>query len=148
VYHYSFNFIYLFIYFTIKLESTPSAERRLLKLAPEPLLTHICAFCTCGWIMPCAIAFMVIAAVTDFLSKLGRPAATDYVTWKSTVDVCNRIDYVVHDWHGLALDKLPIFIQRCCAHHFLFSENLGFSRVQNFCCWTCESCKHLRKCKR
>jgi len=49
--------------------------------------------------------------------------------------------------HMSALDKLAIFIQRCCAHHFLFSENLVFTRVQNFCCWTCERCKHLRKCK-
>jgi len=28
------------------------------------------------------------------------------------VDVCNRIDYVAHDWHRL--DKLAIYIQRCC----------------------------------
>jgi len=30
---------------------------------------------------------------------------------------------------------------------FLFSENLGFSPLQDFCCWTCECSKHLRKCK-
>jgi len=61
------------------------------------------------------------------------------------VDVCNRIDYVANDWHRL-VDKLAIFIHRCCAF-FLFSEKFGFSRVQIFCCWACERCKHLRKRK-
>jgi len=25
-------------------------------------------------------------------------ATTDYVTWKATMDVCNRTDYVANDW--------------------------------------------------
>jgi len=49
--------------------------------------------------------------------------------------ICNRTEYVAHDRHRT--HKLAIFIQRCCAHHFLFIENLVFSLVQNFCCWTC-----------
>jgi len=28
-----------------------------------------------------------------------RSTATDYITCKATVDACNRIDYVAHDWH-------------------------------------------------
>jgi len=38
-------------------------------------------------------------------------ATTDYVTWKATVDVCNRTDYVAPDRHRL-VDKVAIFIQR------------------------------------
>jgi len=41
-------------------------------------------------------------------------ATTDYVTWKATMDVWNRTDYVANDWHHL-VDKLAIFIQRWCA---------------------------------
>jgi len=61
------------------------------------------------------------------------------------VDACNRIDFVAHDWHRL-VDKLAIFIQRCCAF-FLFSEKFGFSQVLNLFYWACKRCKHLRKCK-
>jgi len=43
-----------------------------------------------------------------------RSATTDYVTGKSTVDVCNRIDYVAYDWHRL-VHQMAIFIQHCCA---------------------------------
>jgi len=43
-----------------------------------------------------------------------RSATTDYVTWKATVDVCYRTEYVAHDSHRL-VDKLAIFIQRWCA---------------------------------
>jgi len=46
-----------------------------------------------------------------------RSATTDYVTyvtWKATVDVCNRIDYIAHNWHRV-VDKLAIFIQSWCA---------------------------------
>jgi len=58
-----------------------------------------------------------------------RSATTDYVTLNATVDVCNRTDCVAHDWHRL-VDKLAIFIQRCCA--FFVQRNVWFSQVQNF----------------
>ena len=53
-----------------------------------------------------------------------RCATTDHVTWKATVDVCNRIDFVAHDLHRLG-DKLAIFIQRwytffCSAKSLVF----------------------------
>jgi len=44
------------------------------------------------------------------------------------------------------VEKLTIFIQRCCAF-FLFRDKFGFSQVQNFFSWACKRCKHLRKCK-
>jgi len=65
-----------------------------------------------------------------------RCATTDYVTWKATVDVCNRIVYVAHDWQTDHFYSTLMCI-------FLFSEKFGFPRVQNFCCWACERCKHL-----
>jgi len=46
------------------------------------------------------------------------------------VDACNRIDSDAHDWHRL-VDKLAIFIQRCCAF-FLFSEKFVFFTDANF----------------
>jgi len=56
-------------------------------------------------------------------------ATTDYVTWKATVDVCNRTDYVAHDWHRL--DNLAIFIQRCCAF-FCSAKSLVLHRCKIF----------------
>jgi len=58
-----------------------------------------------------------------------RCATTDYVTWKTTVDVCNCIAYVAHDWHR-SVDKLTIFIQRCCA--FFVQRKVSFSTGANF----------------
>jgi len=54
-----------------------------------------------------------IAALYQKHFDLGktRCATTDNVTWKATVDVCNRIHYAAHDWHNL-VDKLAIFVQR------------------------------------
>ena len=59
-----------------------------------------------------------------------RCATTDYVTWKATVDVCNRIDYAAHDWHRL-VDKLVIFIQRWYAC-FCSAKSLVFHRCKIF----------------
>jgi len=59
-----------------------------------------------------------------------RSATADYVTWKATVDVCNRTDYVAHDWHRL-VDKLAIFIQRWCAF-FCSAQSLFFYGCKSF----------------
>jgi len=59
-----------------------------------------------------------------------RGATTDYVTWKATVDVCNRTDQVAHDWHRL-VDKLAIFIQRWCAF-FCSAQSLVFHGCKIF----------------
>ena len=59
-----------------------------------------------------------------------RSAATDYVTWKATVDVSNCIDYVAHDWHRL-VDKLAIFVKRWCAL-FCSARSLVFHSCKIF----------------
>ena len=59
-----------------------------------------------------------------------RSATTDYVIWKATVDICNRIDCVIHDWHCL-LDKQAIFIRRCCVF-FCSAKSLFFHRCKIF----------------
>jgi len=56
------------------------------------------------------------------------------------VYACNRIDYVAHDRHRL-VDKLAIFIQRCCA--FFVQLKVCFFTGAKFFCWACKRCKHL-----
>ena len=58
-----------------------------------------------------------------------RSAATDNATWNATVDICNCIDFVAHNWHRL--DKLAIFVQCCCAF-FCSAKTLVFHRCKIF----------------
>jgi len=73
-----------------------------------------------------------------------RSATTDHDTLKTTVDVCNRIDYVAHDRHRL-VDKLAIFIHRCGA--FFVQRKGSFFTGAKFLLLGGERYKHLRKCK-
>jgi len=43
--------------------------------------------------------WIIILYQKHFHLGITRSATTDCVTWKATVDACNRIDYATHDWH-------------------------------------------------
>ena len=69
------------------------------------------------------------------------------VSWETPLDICNRKDYVAHDWHRIV--NLVLFIQRCCAHRFLLSTNFVSVPLKKFYRWVCDLFfKQLRKKQR
>jgi len=116
------------------------------------ILDHVCSFCSFFKIKSRLVDLSTFALkcervrfLQDFIvwpkcpqtetaqTETARSKRPDrkvaYPTWKATVDACNRIDYVAHDWHRL--DKLATFIQRCCAS-FYSAKRLFFRRCKIF----------------